>query len=152
MTSKTSSTAMPVNTQRSLPMALLRAREAVMERFRPMLAGHGMTEQQWRVLRVLGEASRMEAGQVAERASVLPPSLSRIIRALEKSGHLKSSRDKSDGRRAMLSLTARGRALLEHGAPESAAAYAAIEKAFGEGEVARLVDMLEALQSALKKA
>ncbi|MGH7006661.1 MAG: hypothetical protein ACREIP_22160, partial [Alphaproteobacteria bacterium] len=33
---------------RSLPMQLLRAREAVMQRFRPMLHQHGVTEQQWR--------------------------------------------------------------------------------------------------------
>ena len=40
---------------RSLPMQLLRAREAVMQRFRPMLHQHGVTEQQWRVIRVLVE-------------------------------------------------------------------------------------------------
>ncbi|MGM3243097.1 hypothetical protein ACS2VP_27140, partial [Bacillus cereus group sp. Bc237] len=38
---------------RSLPMALLRSRESVMVRFRPMLRAHGLTEQQWRVLRAM---------------------------------------------------------------------------------------------------
>ncbi len=42
-------------TGRSLPIALLRARESLMARFRPMLAAHGFTEQQWRVLRIVGE-------------------------------------------------------------------------------------------------
>ena len=43
---------------RSLPIMLLRAREAVMKRFRPMLKAHGLSEQQWRVLRVLNETGR----------------------------------------------------------------------------------------------
>src|SRR6266849_5130597 len=38
---------------RSLPMSLLRAREAVMRHFRPSLRDHGLTEQQWRILRAL---------------------------------------------------------------------------------------------------
>ena len=38
---------------RSLPMSLLRAREAVMRQFRPSLRSHGLTEQQWRILRAL---------------------------------------------------------------------------------------------------
>ena len=38
---------------RSLPMSLLRAREAVMRQFRPSLREHGLTEQQWRILRAL---------------------------------------------------------------------------------------------------
>ena len=41
--------------ERSIPIALLRAREAVMAHFRPLLADRGYTEQQWRVLRILNE-------------------------------------------------------------------------------------------------
>jgi hypothetical protein len=43
---------LPRDTRRALPIALLRAREAVMVRFRPILRYHGVTEQQWRVMRV----------------------------------------------------------------------------------------------------
>jgi homoprotocatechuate degradation regulator HpaR len=68
---------------RSLPLMLLRAREAVMDRFRPLLMRTGVTEQQWRVMRVLAEGGAMEAGAVARAACLLPPSLSRIIRTLE---------------------------------------------------------------------
>ena len=67
-------------TRRTLPMALLRAREAVMERFRPLLLAHGVTEQQWRVLRVLKEAEETDASDLADAASILAPSLSRTIR------------------------------------------------------------------------
>ena len=64
-------------------MSLLRAREMVMTHFRPMLARHRVTEQQWRVIRVLHEQSPLGATEVAERASILGPSLTRIIKALE---------------------------------------------------------------------
>lgn len=122
-----------------------------MEKFRPMLAAHDVTEQQWRVLRVIGESEPVEAGLVAKQSCVLPPSLSRIIKALEASGLLKSARDKSDGRRTLLALTVRGRGLLVSAAPESADIYAAIEMAFGKHEVQRLLDDLEKLQRALDR-
>ena len=46
--------------ERSLPMALMRAREASMRMFRPMLGQHGLTEQHIRTLyqpwqQVIGE-------------------------------------------------------------------------------------------------
>ena len=67
----------------SLPLALLRTREAVMARFRPHVARHGVTEQQWRVIRVLAAADEaLEAGTIAERACIMPPSLSRILKTL----------------------------------------------------------------------
>ena len=51
----------------SLPMALLLARESTMRRFRPLLAEHGLTEQQWRVLRALASAD--EPIEVSETSS-----------------------------------------------------------------------------------
>ena len=65
-------------TSRSLAIAMLRAREAMMLSFRPVLAKHGFTEQQWRVLRVLGEKGTSDAGQVAFDACILAPSLQEL--------------------------------------------------------------------------
>ncbi|MGL4281189.1 MAG: MarR family transcriptional regulator, partial [Albidovulum sp.] len=70
-------------TRRTLPIALLRAREAVMERFRPLLAAHDISEQQWRVMRVLQEAGESDATQLSRAANVLAPSLTRMLRTLE---------------------------------------------------------------------
>ena len=55
-------------TKRSLPIALLRAREQVMEPIRAMLADSGVTEQKWRVLRVLEEAGEIEPTVIAREA------------------------------------------------------------------------------------
>ena len=50
---------------RSLPMSLLRAREAVMRQFRPSLRHHGLTEQQWRILRALAAVETIEVTELA---------------------------------------------------------------------------------------
>ena len=52
-------------------MVLLLAREAVMERFRPMLRDFGVTEQQWRVLRSLEEVGVMDLGDLADSCRLL---------------------------------------------------------------------------------
>ena len=51
---------------RSLPMSLLRAREAVMRQFRPSLRNHGLTEQQWRILRALTAVDTIEVTELAQ--------------------------------------------------------------------------------------
>jgi homoprotocatechuate degradation regulator HpaR len=140
-----------VSTRRSLPIALLRSREAVMRLFRPHLAKIGLTEQQWRVLRVLAEDGPSEAGHVADRACILPPSLSRIIKALEGQRLIASSRDVVDARRIMIQLSPQGMQLLESAAPQSAAIYAAIEKAFGRVELLDLLDKLDQLQNTVAR-
>ncbi|OJU03879.1 MAG: homoprotocatechuate degradation operon regulator, HpaR [Rhizobiales bacterium 65-79] len=136
---------LPPSTRRSLPMALLRAREIVMARFRPMLARHDITEQQWRVLRVLAEAGPLEATELAKQASILPPSLTRIIKAMEERKFISRGRVKDDGRRTRLAVTAAGQALIEELTPERIAIYDAIEKRYGAEQHQKLLDMLERL-------
>ena len=70
--------------EHSLPMELLKAREAAMARFRPMLRDHGLTEQQWRVIRALADYDRIDASELARRSFLLAPSLTRILQHLEK--------------------------------------------------------------------
>src|SRR6187402_330172 len=95
---------LPRDTRRALPIALLKARETVMARFRPILAARDVTEQQWRVIRVLGEESPLDASEAAERACVLAPSLTRIIKALEDRRLITRERDSADGRRISLAI------------------------------------------------
>lgn len=136
---------LPQNTRRSLPMSLLRAREAVMAEFRPMLARHDVTEQQWRVIRVLGESSPLDATEVAERASILAPSLTRIIKALEDRAFITRGKFEDDGRRVQLAIAPAGMALIEEVSPERRDIYRDLERRYGHAEMERLLDMLEAL-------
>jgi homoprotocatechuate degradation regulator HpaR len=135
----------PRHTRRSLPMALLRAREAVMEEFRPMLKRHGVTEQQWRVIRVLAEANELDATEVSVRASILAPSLTRMIRALEERKFIRRRSDKSDGRRVILQIARNGMALIEEVIPESLAIYQDLETKFGTQKLNMLLDLLDEL-------
>jgi homoprotocatechuate degradation regulator HpaR len=130
-------------TRRSLPMALLRARETLMEVFRPLLAQYDVTEQQWRVLRVVAEAGRLDATEVAVRASILAPSLTRIIKNLEQRKWIKRCKDAGDGRRVILELTPAGRAFIERVFPEISAVHIRLEEAIGTSELKKLLDMLE---------
>ena len=135
----------PRTTQRSLPMSLLRAREAVMSHVRPMLDRHGVNEQQWRVIRVLGEAGPLDASEVAERANILAPSLTRMIKALTERGLIEKARDAGDGRRVMLAIAPAGRDLLRRVTPDSARIYDELEGRFGRDRVNDLMDLLDAL-------
>jgi homoprotocatechuate degradation regulator HpaR len=137
----------PRQTRRSLPMALLRARESVMEHFRPMLERHGVTEQQWRVLRVVAEAGELDASEVAARASILAPSLTRIIRILEQRKLIRRLKDTRDRRRVMLAVTANGEALIRKAVPESLAAHRSLEDRFGAERLNALLDLLHGLAS-----
>jgi homoprotocatechuate degradation regulator HpaR len=85
---------------RSLPMSLLRAREAVMRHFRPSLRDHGLTEQQWRILRALASIDAIEVTELARVAFLLGPSLSRILRDLEARHLIERKVAKADLRRS----------------------------------------------------
>lgn len=134
---------LPPNTRRSLPIALLRAREAVMGHFRPMLAEHDITEQQWRVIRILAEAGTVDASEMADRAFILAPSLTRIIRSLEERGIITKHKDENDGRRVLLQITASGLAIIDEVAPESRLIYDRLEKRFGREKIEQLLDILD---------
>jgi len=134
---------------RSLPMSLLRAREAVMRQFRPSLRNHGLTEQQWRILRALTAVEAIEVTELARMAFLLGPSLSRILRDLEARQLIERRAAKADLRRAVVSITAKGLKLIEAVAPTSEAIYAEITSRYGARKLAELQDMLAVLERSL---
>ena len=134
----------------SLPMALLQARESAMRRFRPMLRRHGLTEQQWRVIRGLAEIEGLEVSELAERCMLLAPSLTRILQFLESKRYVKRTRVVTDQRRSIVSLTREGRRLFEEVAPDSEACYAEIEEAFGKEGLDQLYEQLRRMYLALE--
>ena len=134
---------------RSLPMSLLRAREAVMRQFRPSLRDYGLTEQQWRILRALTSVDTIEVTELAQVAFLLGPSLSRILRDLEARHLIERRVVKADQRRGLVSISARGLKLIETVAPSSEAIYAGITRRYGARKLAELQDMLQALETSL---
>ncbi|WP_035967495.1 homoprotocatechuate degradation operon regulator HpaR [Bradyrhizobium sp. YR681] len=134
---------------RSLPMSLLRAREAVMRQFRPNLREHGLTEQQWRILRALASIEAAEVTELARTAFLLGPSLSRILRDLEARNLIERQTAKTDQRRSMVSISKEGVKLMASVAPSSEAIYAEITRRFGARKLAELQEMLGQLEVCL---
>ena len=135
--------------ERSLPMELLKAREAAMARFRPMLRRHGLTEQQWRVIRALSSYDGINAGELARRSFLLAPSLTRILQHLETEGIVNRTGDASDQRRSVFCLTAKGKRLFSEVAPDSEDLYADIDNEFGKDRLQRLYELLAEFSSTL---
>src|SRR4029077_442092 len=123
---------------RSLPMSLLRAREMVMKQFRPSLRRHGLTEQQWRILRALAAVDAYEVTELARVAFLLGPSLSRILRDLEARQLIERRIAEADLRRGVVSISASVLKLIEAVAPTSEAIYSAITKRYGARNLAEL--------------
>lgn len=134
---------------RSLPMSLLKAREAVMSHFRPSLNHFGITEQQWRVLRALTAVETIEIMALAERTFLLPPSLSRILKDLDERGLILRRTSETDLRRGLVSISARGRDLIAKAGADSEAIYLEITERYGAERLERLQDMLRDLETAL---
>lgn len=136
--------------ERSLPMALLRAREAVMDRFRPMLREFGVTEQQWRVLRALSDVTEIDVSALAERCCILAPSLSRILRDLTGRGLVARRTTEEDLRVGLISITDAGRRLIAKVGPHSEARYARIAALIGADNLNRLYALLDQLEAQLR--
>lgn len=99
-------------------MLLLRAREAVMARFRPVLHEFGITEQQWRALRALHDTGELTAAGLAEECSIRAPSMTRILRKLTQDGLVETARSLQDQRELRVSITAAGRRLVSRVGPQ----------------------------------
>ncbi|MEZ5713915.1 MAG: homoprotocatechuate degradation operon regulator HpaR [Paracoccaceae bacterium] len=132
-------------TTRSLPIAMLRARETMMAPIRQMLNKAGVTEQQWRVLRVLDERGMMDPKDLAQAACLLNPSLTRIMQLLEKKDLIARHDHPTDRRKVLVEITGAGRALLQAAAPESNAIFARLEERYGRARMDQLLDLLNEL-------
>ncbi len=89
----------------SLTIALLQAREAAMAYFRPIVKRHNLTEQQWRIVRILAERPSMDFHDLAFRACILRPSLTGILTRMERDGLVLRLKPVNDQRKLYVSLT-----------------------------------------------
>jgi homoprotocatechuate degradation regulator HpaR len=134
---------------RNLPRLLLEAREAVMLHTRPSLRQHNLSDQQWRVLRVLGEhadkPAGIETGRVAQEAYLLGPSLTGVLTRMERDGLIERQRCPQDARRTVVRATPAGLdkvQALSHGIE---AHYAWMEAQLGKERLSALYALLDQL-------
>ena len=123
-----------------------------MSRFRPMLRQHGLTEQQWRVIRALAASDKIDASALARKSFLLAPSLTRILQYLETEKLVKRSAHAKDQRRSVFVLTGKGRRVHAKVGPDSECLYAEIEGIFGRKKLDLLYGLLAEFYNALAEA
>ena len=133
----------PTFVHRNLPRLLLQARESVMAHARPSLREHGLSDQQWRVLRVLGEYGTVETGRVAREAFILGPSLTGVLARMERDGLVRRERDAGDQRRSVVEATVKGLKLVEKLSGTIEKHYAWMEQSLGKRKLAELYELLD---------
>jgi homoprotocatechuate degradation regulator HpaR len=130
----------------SLPLALLQAREATLSFFRPMFNRHELTEQQWRVIRILRQYDDgLESHQLAEMACILRPSMTGVLLRLERDGLVRRWKPANDQRRLCVSLTPKGIELFEEMSGEMTRQYKEIQRQFGPENFRQLMRLLQEL-------
>ncbi len=133
------------DTSQSLPIALLRAREKVMKPARLLLVDAGVTEQQWRVVRVLVEEGPMDPTTIADRAVLLLPSLTRILQKLQEKGYITRTRDEQDGRRQVIKATPEGCRLIADNIPAAKSYAGKLRDHLGSERYEQLLELLHDL-------
>lgn len=128
---------------RNLPLLLSQVRENVISHFRPLLNHFGLTEQQWRVLRVLFEQTSAEPRELCEICQILSPSMAGILRRLEEMGLIKRQPIKEDKRRVRILLSSTSKSLMDEIIPLIQQQYQLLEDAWGQDLVNQLFDTID---------
>lgn len=129
--------------RRSLPLLLLQTREAVMSHFRPLLREHGVSEQQWRVIRALQDGGPMEMGRLANICSLHGPSLTGMLTRMDQANFVTRSRFEGDQRKWIVALTPKAETLFESMRAGMQLQYALIEQKLGREDLSALYTMLD---------
>lgn len=129
----------------SLTLALLQARESTMSYFRPALKEIGLTEQQWRVIRILYQYEQLESNQLADLACILKPSLTGILNRMQDQKLIIKQKNENDQRINLIRLSETGIKIFEIQVVKMQASYAKIEERYGKEKLAELMQLLNDL-------
>ena len=113
---------------------------------RSMFSKVGITEQQWRVLRVIEEFGPLEAGKVAEHSALLMSSQSRIVQTLVEKGMVTRSPDLTDRRKQLVSLTKNGWQMINDNVQQASEIAASLEQKLGRKKLSQLLDLLSDIE------
>jgi homoprotocatechuate degradation regulator HpaR len=118
---------------------------------RPHLRASNVTEQQWRVLRVLADTDELDATRIADDALLYTPSVTRILKDLAERKLIQRDADPKDARRTIISVTKEGRKLVNETASHTRILLQAYTDAFGEERLKAFMAEAQALVAALEK-
>jgi homoprotocatechuate degradation regulator HpaR len=131
----------------SINISLIQAREALMTQFRPILNNAGITDQQWRIIRLLAENGTLDFQDLANQACILRPSLTGILTRLEKVGYVVRLKPSNDQRRVYLKLTGEGEKLHRTTCDQVDARYDVIESVLSKDKLKQLQSLLGELSA-----
>lgn len=129
-----------------MTLTLLQAREAAMAFFRPALNQHDLTEQQWRVIRILRQQGELESHQLADQACILKPSMTGVLNRLERDDLVRRRKSSQDQRRVFVALTQRGQQCFVSMSEDMESNYLKIQEQFGTVELEQLLALLNKLK------
>ena len=127
----------------SFPMMVNRALDAVMPAYRQLFARYQLTEQQWRVLRVIWTSDNVTSARLSERTLLSAPSLVNIIDRLEGKGLVSRVRSADDRRQYYVVATKAGQQLQLEVTPQVVAIQAQIQACVSQKEWDTLGDILQ---------
>ncbi|KMN22161.1 homoprotocatechuate degradation operon regulator HpaR [Pseudomonas helleri] len=133
--------------RQSLTLTLLQAREAAMGFFRPSLNQHGLTEQQWRVIRILSQHDELEINRLAELACILKPSMTGVLMRMEAAGMVERRKAEQDQRRVLVRLAEKGQTCFSSMSQTMEANYQRLQAEFGEGKLQTMLMLLNELKT-----
>ena len=110
-----------------------------------MLNQFGLTEQQWRVIRVLQEFGELEFRELSQICCIQPPSLTGILSRLERDALVRRRRSAIDQRRLHVSLTRKGVARFKALSDHIETGYRTLVSRLGGGRFKVLMSILEEL-------
>lgn len=131
----------------SLPLQLLKAREATLSFVRPLLQENSLTEQQWRVLQTIESHQELESKALAELCCILSPSLTGILKRLEQQGYIQRRKSEEDKRRILISLTGKSVDLLERLTPAVEERYKAFSERYDQDKLKQLMTLLAEIEA-----
>jgi DNA-binding MarR family transcriptional regulator len=95
---------------------------------------YDLTISEWRVMATLGRYSNLSPSAVCALTAMDKVQVSRAIKSLLAAGRLSRRADKSDGRRSLLKLSAKGRAIYQAIVPEAESFERDLRSALSENE------------------
>jgi homoprotocatechuate degradation regulator HpaR len=136
--------------EQSLAALMLSTKEAVTTPMRPKLREFGITEPQWRVLRVINDRGSTDATGLAEVCLLHAPSVTRILKELEERKLIVRTPDPDDRRRTLVELTPEGREIVKQIARQVMRVIRQYAERFGAQRLDKLMIELRALTAAIK--
>jgi DNA-binding MarR family transcriptional regulator len=113
-------------------------------------AASGMSAARLSVLSVLVYTGSRTVTELADAEQVAAPTMTRLLQGMEQAGHVRRRRDGTDGRVVRVSVTARGRRVLERARQARLRRLAEVMARIPPAERPAVASVVSALEAALR--